>query len=65
MDRLADDTDVQLEYLRSTSPTVSVYALSTRGKDPGCQGALSRLRQDSHVRFAEPDSRRMVRGLAE
>ncbi len=65
MDRLADDTEVQLEYLRSTSPTLFVYSLSARGKDPGCQGALARLRQDSHVRFAEPDGRRNVHGLAE
>ena len=65
MDRLADDTEVQLEYLRTTSPTLFVYALSARGRDPGCHGALSRLRQDSHVRFAEPDGRRTVQRLSE
>jgi hypothetical protein len=65
MDRLADDTEVSLEYLRSTSPTLFVYSLSARGRDPGCQGALSRLRQDSHVRFAESDARRTVHGLGE
>jgi hypothetical protein len=65
MDRMEDDAQVKLEYLRSTSPTLFVYSLSARGKDPGCQGALSRLRQNSHVRFAEPDGRRTVHGLAE
>jgi hypothetical protein len=65
MDRLEDDADVKLEYLRSTSPALFVYSLSSHGKDPGCQGALSRLRQDSHVRFAEPDSRHTVWGMAE
>lgn len=58
MDRLADDAKVELEYVRSTSPTLFVYSLSARGSDPGCRGALSRLRQDSHVRFVEPDGRR-------
>jgi hypothetical protein len=65
MDRLEDDAKVRLEYVRSSSPTLFVYSLSTRGKDPGCRGALSRLRQDSQVRFAELDGRRTVRGLAE
>lgn len=60
MDRLQDNTKVQLEYVRSTSPTSFVYSLSTRGIDPSCRSALSRLRQDSHVRFVEPNSRRMV-----
>jgi hypothetical protein len=50
--------DVQLEYLRSSSPALHVYKLTTEGKDPGCRNALARLRQDSHVRFAEPDGRR-------
>lgn len=63
MDRLEDDADVKLEYVRSTSPTLFVYSLSTRGVDPGCRSALSRLRQNSHVRFVEPDSRRTVRGF--
>jgi hypothetical protein len=65
MDRLADDTEVELEYLRSASPTLFVYSLSSRAKDPGCQSALARLRQDSQVRFAEPDGRRTARGSAE
>jgi hypothetical protein len=65
MDRLEDDANVRLEYVRSSSPTLFVYSLSARGKDPGCRGALSRLRQDSQVRFAELDGRRTVRGLAE
>lgn len=65
MDRLEDDREVKLEYLRSSSPTVFVYSLSSRGKDPGCQNALARLRQDSHVRFAEPDGRRTAHGFAE
>jgi hypothetical protein len=60
MDRLEDDAEVRLEYVRSTSPTLFVYALSTRGVDPGCRSALSRLRQDSHVRFVEPSGRRSV-----
>jgi hypothetical protein len=63
MGRLEDDADVKLEYVRSTTPTLFVYSLSTRGVDPGCRSALSRLRQDSHVRFVEPDGRRSVRGF--
>ena len=62
---LADRVDGSLEYQRSTSPNLFVYSLSARGKDPGCRGALSRLRQDSRVRFAEPDSRRTVHGLGQ
>jgi hypothetical protein len=62
-DRLQDDADVSLSFLRSTSPTLFVYELSARGKDPGCRSALTRLRQDSRVRFAEPDRRRTVHGL--
>ena len=62
VDRLQDDANVELEYVRSTSPTLFVYSLSARGSDPACRGALSRLRQDSHVRFVEPESRR-VRGF--
>jgi hypothetical protein len=60
---LQDDAKVRLEYLRSTSPTLFVYTLSAEGKDPGCKRALSRLRQDSRVRFAEPDLRRAVNGF--
>jgi hypothetical protein len=60
---LEDDAGVRLEYQRSTSPNLFVYSLSSRGKDPACRGALSRLRQDSRVRFAEPESRRTVQGL--
>ena len=63
MDRLEDDANVKLEYVRSASPTLFVYSLSARGADPGCRSALSRLRQDSHVRFVEPDSRRTVKGF--
>jgi hypothetical protein len=62
-DRLQDDAEVKLEYLRSTSPTLFVYSLSAKGRDPGCKRALSRLRQDSRVRFAEPDLRRTVNGF--
>ena len=62
---LEDDAGVRLEYQRSTSPNLFVYSLSARGKDPGCRGALSRLRLDSRVRFAEPDSRRTVHGLGQ
>jgi hypothetical protein len=65
MDRLQDDADVSLDYQRTTSPTLFVYELSARGKDPGCRSALSRLRQDSRVRFAEPDRRRTVHGLGD
>jgi hypothetical protein len=63
LDRLEDGASVKLEYVRSSSPTLFVYSLSARGADPGCRGALSRLRQDSHVRFVEPDGRRTVRGF--
>lgn len=63
MDRLQDDTNVSLEYVRSTSPTLFVYSLSTDANDPGCRSALSRLRQDSHVRFVEPESRRRGGGF--
>jgi hypothetical protein len=63
MDRLQDNANVKLEYVRSSSPTSFVYSLSTRGVDPGCRSALSRLRQDSHVRFVEPGDRRTVRGF--
>lgn len=60
MDRLEDDASVRLEYVRSTSPTLFVYSLSTGGSDPGCRSALSRLRQDSHVRFVEPERHRTL-----
>jgi hypothetical protein len=63
MDKLEDSAEVKLEYVRSTSPTVFVYSLSTRRADPGCRSAMSRLRQDSHVRFVELDGRRTVRGF--
>jgi hypothetical protein len=63
MDRLEDDANVRLDYVRATTPTLFVYSLSARGADPGCRRALSRLRQDSHVRFAEPDGPRTVRGF--
>ena len=63
MDRLEDNANVKLEYVRSSSPTLFVYSLSARGRDPGCTSALSRLRQNSHVRFVEPDSHRVVKGF--
>jgi hypothetical protein len=63
VDRLEDGANVKLEYVRSSSPTLFVYSLSTRGVDPGCRKALSRLRQDSHVRFVELDGRRTVQGF--
>jgi hypothetical protein len=63
MDRLEDNSDVKLEFVRSTGPTLFVYSLSTRRADPGCRSAMSRLRQDSHVRFVELDGRRTVRGF--
>jgi hypothetical protein len=62
---LEEDASVQLEYLRSASPNLFVYSLSSREKDPGCTSALSRLRQNSRVRFAEPDQRRAAHGIAE
>jgi hypothetical protein len=55
---LSRGADVRLEYLRSSSPNLHVFRLTAPGKDPQCQGALARLRQDSRVRFAEPDARR-------
>lgn len=64
-DGLQDNAEVNLSYLRSSGPTLHVYELSARGKDPGCRSALTRLRQDSRVRFAEPDRRRTVHGFGE
>jgi hypothetical protein len=61
---IEDEAEVRLEYLRTTSPTLFVYTLSARGRDPGCTLALARMRRDSHVRFAEPEQRRTVHGLA-
>jgi hypothetical protein len=63
VDRLEDEASVKLEYVRSTTPTLFVYSLSTRGADPGCRSALSRLRQDSLVRFVEREDRRTARGF--
>ncbi|MEP7244587.1 MAG: hypothetical protein ABI885_13045 [Gammaproteobacteria bacterium] len=61
-DRVVKDVsrnaDVQLEYLRSASPTLHVFTLTTPANDPGCNDALTRLRQNRHVRFAEIDRRR-------
>lgn len=61
-DKVIDDisraSKVHLEYLRSASPTLHVYELTSKGRDPQCQNALARLRQDSHVRIAELDARR-------
>ncbi len=65
IDGLQDGADVRLEYVRSSSPNLFVYSLSTPVKDPGCTQALSRLRQDSHVRFVEPDYRRTVHGFTQ
>ena len=65
IDGLQDEADVRLEYVRSSSPNLFVYALSTPANDPGCARALSRLRQDSRVRFAEPDFRRTVHGFTQ
>jgi len=58
MKDVSRNADVQLEYLRSASPTLHVFALTTHTSDPGCSDALTRLRQDRHVRFAELDRRR-------
>jgi hypothetical protein len=55
---LSSGAHVRLEYLRSASPTLHVFKLTAKGKDPECHDALARLRQDSHVRIAEPDARR-------
>jgi hypothetical protein len=55
---LSRGADVQLEYLRSASPNLFVYRLTSKGRDPGCKNALARLREDSRVRFAEPDAHR-------
>jgi hypothetical protein len=55
---LSRGADVRLEYLRSASSNLHVYRLSSNAKDPECHEALARLRQDSRVRFAEPDERR-------
>jgi hypothetical protein len=65
MDELSRAAGVRLEYLRSASPTLHVFMLSARGRDPQCHDALARLRQDSHVRFAELDSRRMPHHAAQ
>lgn len=63
VDDVADDAGVKLEYMRSTTPNLFVYGLSARGADPGCAKALSRLREDSRVRFAEPERRRASYGF--
>jgi hypothetical protein len=59
---LSRGADVRLDYLRSASQNLHVYRVSSDGKDPGCVNALARLRQDSRVRFAEPDVRRTTFG---
>jgi hypothetical protein len=56
--QLARDTHVHLQYVRSTSPNLHVFMLSSTGRDPECDDALVSLRQDSRVRFAEIDERR-------
>jgi hypothetical protein len=65
IDGLQEGADVNLLYVRASSPNLFVYALSTPARDPGCTRALSRLRQDSRVRFAEPDYRRTVHGFTQ
>jgi hypothetical protein len=55
---LSRGADVRLDYLRSASQNLHVYHISSEGKDPQCVNALGRLRQDSRVRFAEPDQHR-------
>jgi hypothetical protein len=55
---LSRGADARLQYLRSSSPNLHVYRLTSDAKDPECHEALARLRQDSRVRFAEPDERR-------
>jgi hypothetical protein len=55
---ISRSSDVHLEYLRSASTNLHVFTLTSNGKDPQCHDALARLRQDSHVRFAEPDAHR-------
>jgi hypothetical protein len=55
---LSRGADVRLDYLRSSSPNLHVYRLTSDAKDPECREALARLRQDSRVRFVEPDERR-------
>ena len=61
---LSHGADVRLEYLRSASPNLHVYRMTSTAKDPECVNALARLRQDSRVRFAEPDERRMPFGAS-
>jgi hypothetical protein len=59
---LSRGADVRLDYLRSASQNLHVYHISSDRKDPQCVNALARLRQDSRVRFAEPDVRRTTFG---
>lgn len=56
---LSRSADARLEYLRSSSPTLHVFALTSPHNDPGCKKALAVLRADSRVRFAELDARRV------
>jgi hypothetical protein len=55
---LSRGADVDLKYVRSVSTNLHVFMLTADGRDPQCHNALTRLRQDSHVRFAEPDGHR-------
>lgn len=61
-DRVMNDVsrgaDIDLKYVRSVSTNLHVFMLTADGRDPQCHNALTRLRQDSHVRFAEPDGHR-------
>lgn len=61
---LSRGAQVRLDYLRSASPNLHVFRISSEGRDPECAAALARLRQDSRVRFAEPDARRVPFGAA-
>ena len=65
MEGLEEDARVHLEFLRSAGPTLHVYTLTAKGRDPGCVSALSRLRQESNVRFAEPERRRAIHGFVQ
>jgi hypothetical protein len=59
---LSRGAGVRLDYLRSASQSLHVYRISSDRQDPQCVNALARLRQDSRVRFAEPDVRRTTFG---
>jgi hypothetical protein len=58
MNKVSRNSDVDLDYLRSVSTNLHVFMLTADGRDPQCHDALTRLRQNSLVRFAEPDGHR-------